>query len=915
VTAEPPGVLDAVWPSGERSNGQSTPDTKILRGARVMATSGRGRSSFSDSGAGDPASRLGKPVYHVKKSQADSDLFTESAFVYTAKTWWARLTSRTALETYEGTLNHFVALVILTAETMAAIVVAVSKRAWVVGVQVARVGVQVGGAVIRAVLSRSRTAGGAVAGGVRATGGAIAGSARGAWGLMSGGARATRSVVAGGARATRSAVAGGARTTKGAVAGGARLTRRTVARGRASGRAKRDPVGSTQQVDRLRAPADQRTATARPGSRPVRSAGAARSAQTVKTRSATKTTDAKSRPVPESSPAQARADRPAASPRQGQAARPATQKVAQRGSDVARGKPRPNRDVTAGSAPAARAARGGARPRSAAAATASLKAEQVFVGRAEPRAKQKKARKRIGLATRGRQVAGILLSVARLGAARAWRLLLGCWFVIRRGLRLLSPALRWTSRRWQYAAIPVAISMLALMLTPIGWDVVGDFSWRGSPPASVESPAPVEAPGMAGVPATVESPPATAETPAPMESPVMVESPATVTSEPAGSKLASQNRTASEESDPGLSLPKISLPRLSGPLITLPSISWPAFVRGPVEKVDRLLSGALVEPGSRVLVADVTDRLDKDEQLGLVLGLVLEAELARGRDVTVPQRERTLIIANGSAEAASLALPATRALSLAASTGSSAIITSELTVEDSVRVLAVVVHDEVGDELHRFTLEVDQGSLLEVVGQAAKRLAAKLGEPTASGQDQLAPAPFLTRSLPAARAYAEARAHLYRSDYRQAIEAARGAIAHDSAFAAAHRLMAEALGLRGQRVRARQSLDAAWQFRDRLTERERLRLVADRDALAGRHSEAILGYDHLFSQFRDDAAALRCQAILQEMVGVRGGGDGNLRVAYTIDPVDWPPLERVAAFLGYSGRIPEVAGRPPADSE
>jgi len=42
------------------------------------------------------------------------------------------------------------------------------------------------------------------------------------------------------------------------------------------------------------------------------------------------------------------------------------------------------------------------------------------------------------------------------------------------------------------------------------------------------------------------------------------------------------------------------------------------------------------------------------------------------------------------------------------------------------------------------------------------------------------------------------------------------------------------------------------------------------------------------------------------MIGARGGGDGNLRVAYTIDPYDWPRLSRVARYLGYTGSLPDV---------
>jgi hypothetical protein len=94
--------------------------------------------------------------------------------------------------------------------------------------------------------------------------------------------------------------------------------------------------------------------------------------------------------------------------------------------------------------------------------------------------------------------------------------------------------------------------------------------------------------------------------------------------------------------------------------------------------------------------------------------------------------------------------------------------------------------------------------------------------------------------------------------------------------------------------------------RGRLSERERLRLAADRKALAGRYSDAIAAYDRLFSLYRDDVGALKSQAVLQRMIGARGRGVGNLRVAYSIDPVDWPSLQRIARFLGYRGRLPSM---------
>lgn len=837
---------------------RSTPANDTLRGATEVAMSGRGRSSFSDSGTGGPGSRLGKPVYHVKKSsKADADLFTDSAFVYTTKTWWARMTSRTALETYQGTLNHLAAIILLTIETMAAIIVAVSKHAWALTVQCSRIAVQVGGSVLRAAFSGGRSAGSVVAGGGRATGSAIAGGARGVWGVMTGGARATRSVVAGGARATRSAVVGGTRVTKGAVAGGAKLTRRTVGARRGRRHAQPGVDRPTRQVERPTGPAGHGEPRARPAGRPGRSHLAAPPPGSATTSRPAEVPD-QNRRAPQTTRARPPGARPAAPPRS-QAPRRAAAGIAE-----ARPRtppPRPN-----------------------------LKDEQIFVapevlGRGERRRRRNPGAGFSSASGKAIQISRAVARVCAIGLVHVFGVI---WSILRRGPRLLVPAISWTGRHWQYAVIPLTVSVVALMMLPIGWDVVGSFK-RAEPSA---------------IPAATEAPVISKATDAGDESEGQVAQ---------ESDIGAQESDINQETDPGISLPKISVPKLSAPLVTLPSVSLPAFVKGPVEKFDRLLSGSLVEPGSRVLVADIAGRIEGEERIGPVLALILEGELARGGGFTVAQRERTLILAGGD-EAGELTLPAVRALSLGRVTGSTAIITGEITRQDSVQNLVIVVHDSIGDELYDFAVGIDDRGLLRAIGQAAAHLAVKLGGPVTDG-DPGEETAFLTRSLPAARAYSEARAHLFRSEYRRAIQAAKQATAHDSAFAAAYRLLGEAYGLSGQRLLAQQALNLAWENRSRLSQRERMRLSADRDALAGRHSDAILGYDHLFSRFRDDVSALKSQAILQEMLGVRGGGIGNLRVAYSIDPVDWPPLKRVATFLGYRGRLPEFTSLGPADSE
>ncbi len=197
------------------------------------------------------------------------------------------------------------------------------------------------------------------------------------------------------------------------------------------------------------------------------------------------------------------------------------------------------------------------------------------------------------------------------------------------------------------------------------------------------------------------------------------------------------------------------------------------------------------------------------------------------------------------------------------------------------------------------------------LAEATRALAARLGEPLDDvgeivGGESIWTKNSLSRTPAALAAFADARAHLYGGRHSAAAARARAAIRRDSAFASAHRLLAEAEALRGRRIAARRSIEAAYRFRDRLTERERLRLVADREALNGRFSEAILAYENLFQHYRDDVTALKSIGLLQRMIGARGGGEGNLAAAYALDPVDWPPLARIARYLGYRGRLPAL---------
>ena len=407
-------------------------------------------------------------------------------------------------------------------------------------------------------------------------------------------------------------------------------------------------------------------------------------------------------------------------------------------------------------------------------------------------------------------------------------------------------------------------------------------------------------------------------------------------------------------------VPRVALPKVVVPRVAVPT---PAFVETSVSKIGAMLSGAILSGSGRwVLVADlqfqspqsppsdvaaaaaiptagegtppaveeramrasVDDpparsgrRRGPDEvlpgdgnwsPLAAALTTALEADMGEARYYSVVPRERALSALAEIRGTSGQRLPLQTALALATAENYAVVIAAYIRQRsagpDSVQIQVLSAS---GDTLYGVAAEVTGDmSLLETLSGLSRAVRRRLGEPATDVVASPPSTQLLTSSLPALEAYAEARTHLFANRYSQAIAAAREAIARDSTFAMSYRTLAEAYALQGLRPRARAALETAWELSGRLDERERYRLLADRLAWDGHYSDAALTYDELFKRYRDDAGALRCLALVQRTIGVRGGGEGNLSVAYAIDRHDWPRLSHLARYLGYSGPLPDV---------
>ncbi len=289
------------------------------------------------------------------------------------------------------------------------------------------------------------------------------------------------------------------------------------------------------------------------------------------------------------------------------------------------------------------------------------------------------------------------------------------------------------------------------------------------------------------------------------------------------------------------------------------------------------------------------------------LALALEADLAQSDFFYVVPRERAWVARASRTGRDSEGLPLEDALILAASEGYAAVISGRVSRSAGVDSLKLLVLNSAGDTLYGVAAEVpDSVNGIETLTDLAHAVRRRLGEPKEALEASRTPIQFLSSSPEALNAYAEAKRHLYAGRYPQAVSAAREATSLDSTFASAYLALAAAYAQGGVRAAGRSALEMAWQLSDRTTERERTRIYADRLAWDGQFSDAIVAYDEFFQRYRDDVAALKSQAILQRMIGARGGGEGNLRVAYTIDVYDWPRLSRVARYLGYDGSLPNI---------
>jgi tetratricopeptide (TPR) repeat protein len=151
----------------------------------------------------------------------------------------------------------------------------------------------------------------------------------------------------------------------------------------------------------------------------------------------------------------------------------------------------------------------------------------------------------------------------------------------------------------------------------------------------------------------------------------------------------------------------------------------------------------------------------------------------------------------------------------------------------------------------------DAGDVVPALGRLAERLREQLGESATS----IAAAPRLeevaSASVPALRSYANAVRALNAGDRVNGVKLLKAAIALDTGFAAAHRLMALTYGELGDRARSADALDHAVANEARLPFYERNYTIANHAMTVLRnYATAVDAYNRILERNPDDVRAL-----------------------------------------------------------
>jgi tetratricopeptide (TPR) repeat protein len=236
-----------------------------------------------------------------------------------------------------------------------------------------------------------------------------------------------------------------------------------------------------------------------------------------------------------------------------------------------------------------------------------------------------------------------------------------------------------------------------------------------------------------------------------------------------------------------------------------------------------LVASGMLNDRERIIVADFENRTG-DRLLGEALSQAFRVDFAQSPIVTAvpPEFVRDVLSRMGRPDTARVELPLAREVAIRE--GIKAVVAGDISPAGRQFVVSTrLVGAQDGSVLaaYRETAK-DSGEVIRAVDRLSKRLRERIGESLRSIRSSPPLERVTTRSMEALRKYSRGLQVADQGDVARGVTLLEEAIALDSGFAMAHRKVGVLLWNTGQRrSRMIEALTRAFEFRNRLTDRER----------------------------------------------------------------------------------------------
>ncbi len=290
----------------------------------------------------------------------------------------------------------------------------------------------------------------------------------------------------------------------------------------------------------------------------------------------------------------------------------------------------------------------------------------------------------------------------------------------------------------------------------------------------------------------------------------------------------------------------------------------------PVASPGTLVSTGSLGPRERILVADFHSSTP-DSLLGVAASEALRTDFAQSSAVTVVPATQVAQVLQRMRQSATARLDPALAREVAIRQGIKAVLTGEVTALGQGYLISVQLVSPTSGEVLAAERETATGvnAIVPAIDRLSSRLRGRIGEPLKSLRREPPLEEVTTSSLQALWKYNQAmRAGDGEGDYRRGATLLEEAVALDTSFATAYRVLGGYRFALGERERGIEAFTRALQHRDRLTDLERDHTLAlYYSEVTYELDKAVAAYRSALERHPTDSLALNNLALVYSALG------------------------------------------------